>query len=276
MPAPGGAPPEAAPPGQGAPPEQGAAPQGGDPAAALDALVAAHGENPEALQALQVIVQALQSAPPELAQQLTDQLMQVAALPAETQVEGLVMLATALTEQAPGAAPAPEAAPAPAPAEAAPQAEAPAPAPAAAAPAPAPQAAQPQPTGIEARLADAAPDLEDALGLAERVVPQMQEALDEQGQQLLQAFVAQIQQALTILQSIGEGADPAASIEEAAAILEQAEDTAETLSQLLPAEMQRDTDALIEAISDAADALQGEGGEGGIDETDLEEDEASA
>lgn len=262
--APGQPPPE----GQAAPAPQGQ-PQGqpqGDPNAVLEALVAQHGEDPQAVQALQVIVSALQSAPPDLLPQLTQQLMQIAGLPVENQVEGLVMLAQALSGDGAPAEPPPEAAAAPAPA--APQAEPPAPA---AAQPPPPQEADP----VAERLADAAPDLEDAIGLAERLLPKLQQALPPDGLSLLQQFSELVNQALSALNSLQGASDNAlAIVTEAGELLEQAEDAAETLSSMAPAEMQADLDALIEAVSDAADALiDPSPGEGGLTEEDMDDDD---
>ena len=253
---PGGAPAEGAP-GEAPPAEGGGAP--GDPAVLLNELVTLHKDNPDAVPALKTLLAALQQVPPEVAMQIGEQLARILALPPEAQVEGLQTLAQALTGDPSGAAPGgapPEAGPPQPPAEAAPgeappaeqQAEAP----------PPQAAAEGDAAVIQRRLQEAAPSIQQAVELAQEVLPQLQAAVGEQGAEPLAQMGAAINRAVELLNaaiqapSLDEAED---MMEDASDLLEQAEGLLEMLSQAAGPDLQPIVERMVDAVSDAADAL---------------------
>jgi hypothetical protein len=241
---------EAAPAAAAAPPaEGGAAPA--DPAALLNELAGRHQNNPDAMAALQTLAGILQSAPPEVAAQVMEQVARIAAMPPAEQPEGLQVLVQALTEATSEAPPAETAAPPQAPAEA-PPAE--------------PQAAPPPPQAaaegdaaiIQQRLQEAAPNIQQAVDLAKEVLPQLQAAVGEQGADALSQMGAAINKAIELLTaatqapSLDEAED---LLEDASDLLEQAEGLLEMLARAAGPDLQPAIEQMVDAVSDAADAL---------------------
>jgi uncharacterized protein YidB (DUF937 family) len=201
--------------------------------------------------ALQTLAGILQSAPPEVAAQVMEQVARIAAMPPAEQPEGLQVLVQALTEATSEAPPAETAAPPQAPAEA-PPAE--------------PQAAPPPPQAaaegdaaiIQQRLQEAAPNIQQAVDLAKEVLPQLQAAVGEQGADALSQMGAAINKAIELLTaatqapSLDEAED---LLEDASDLLEQAEGLLEMLARAAGPDLQPAIEQMVDAVSDAADAL---------------------
>lgn len=252
---PGG--PPGAPPAEGGAAEQAEAPpaEGGaapnDPAVLLNELVTLHKDNPDAVPALKTLLSVLQQAPPEVAMQVGEQLARIIAMPPEAQVEGLQALAQALTGGAEGPPPPPQEAAQAEPTQA-PPAEAQAPA------GPPQAAAEGDAAIIQQRLQEAAPNIEQAVKLGQELLPQLQAAVGEQGAEGLARMTESIAKAIELVNaatqapSLDEAED---MLETASDLLEAAEGLLETLARSAGPDLQAAIDQMVDAVSDAADAL---------------------